>query len=361
MNNQTKPENKPLTIGIIGGGQLGMMSAQAAQKLGFKTVIFSDQDESPANHVADDVIIADYEDAISIKKFADLIDVATFEFENIPVKTIENLAKLKPVFPKAEVLKITQNRIFEKTFLNKIGVKTASFAEIKSLEDLENNLEKFGKAVLKTATMGYDGKGQMVLKNLDDAKNAWQKFSSSLNQQLILEEFCPFLSEISVICARTKNGEIACYEPLTNIHKNAILDQSIYPAKISDNTKNAAQKIATKIANELYLTGLIAVEFFVMQGEELLVNELAPRPHNSGHFSMDASNTSQFEQLIRAVTDMPLGNVDFHSKGYMKNLIGDEVNHLEEFHANKNAKIHLYGKKEAKPGRKMGHVNIIEK
>lgn len=356
MNNQIKP----LKIGIIGGGQLGRMSAQAAHELGFKTVIFSDQTDSPASFVCNNVIIADYQDEAAIKKFASEIDIATFEFENIPVKTIENLNKLKPVFPSAEVLKVTQNRIFEKSFLNKIGVKTAEFAEIKSLDDLEKNLNEFKKAVLKTATMGYDGKGQAVIKNSDNTQNIWQKFSSHLNQQLILEKFCPFESEISVICARSKTGEIACYEPLTNIHKNGILDKSIYPAKIASDTKEKAKKIAKKIAQNLDLIGLVAVEFFVMENEELLVNELAPRPHNSGHFSMDASHTSQFEQLIRAILGMPLGNVDFHLEGHMQNLIGNDVNHLEKYLKNKNAKIHLYGKKEAKEGRKMGHVNILE-
>jgi 5-(carboxyamino)imidazole ribonucleotide synthase len=216
-------------------------------------------------------------------------------------------------------------------------------------------MTKFGKAILKTATMGYDGKGQFVLKNAKDAQKAWAQAKS---QKLILEQFCPFDSEISVMVARSKNGEISAYEPLTNIHKNGILDESIYPAKISKALQVKAQKLAKKIIEELDLVGILAIEFFVI-GNELLVNELAPRPHNSGHFSMDAAITSQFEQLIRAITGLKLGSTKFHSTGFMKNLIGDEVKNLEKFYKNSHAKIHLYGKDKIAVGRKMGHVNIL--
>ena len=368
---------KPLTIGIIGGGQLGRMTAHAAQALGYKTIIFADKIDSPAIQVTDSSIIANYDDKKALQKFADLIDVATFEFENIPVASVEFLNAIKPVYPSAQVLKITQHRILEKSFLNKIGIATAEFAEIKTLENLLDGLKKFGKAVLKTATMGYDGKGQFVLENEASAQDAWTKIlqnsateTSSLNAgnfsaknnlpPLILEKFCSFTSEISVIVARSINGEIACYEPLTNVHKNGILDSSTYPAKISAATKNTAEEIATKIVQSLDLKGVLAVEFFVMNDGSLLVNELAPRPHNSGHFSMDAAITSQFEQLARAITGLPLGSTKFHSQGFMKNLIGDEVNNLGDFLIDKNSKIHLYGKLEAKAGRKMGHINILK-
>jgi len=379
---------KPLTIGIIGGGQLGRMTAHAAQSLGYKTVIFADKKDSPAVQATNYSIIANYDDHAALQEFASIIDVATFEFENIPAASVEFLNAKKPVYPSAEVLKITQHRILEKSFLNKIGVATAEFIAVENLENLLAGLQKFGKAILKTATMGYDGKGQFILENKAEAQNIWEKFfaSSAINSKnfidsfatksqeskaatnsttpaLILEKFCPFSSEVSVIIARSVNGEIACYEPLTNIHKNAILDQSIYPAKISALAKKQAQEIAVKIVQELDLTGLLAVEFFVMKDssgqEKLLVNELAPRPHNSGHFSMNAAVTSQFEQLTRAITNMPLGSSAFHSQGFMKNLIGDESNNLSEFLSNKNAKIHLYGKQEAQPGRKMGHVNVL--
>ena len=324
--------------------------------MGFRTVVFTDQENSPASFVTSSVIVADYQDQAALKKFASLVDVATFEFENIPVAGVAFLASEVAVFPNPQVLKVTQHRLLEKNFLNSIGVKTAEYAEILSLEDLQKNLKNFGKAILKTSTMGYDGKGQFVLKNAADAENAWAQASS---QKLILEKFCPFDSEISVVVARSKTGEISAFEPLTNIHKNAILDESIYPAQISESLKIKAQEVAKKIVEQLDLVGVLAVEFFVI-GEELLVNELAPRPHNSGHFSMDASVTSQFEQLIRAITGLPLGSPEFHSKGRMKNLIGSEVENLEKFYQNKRAKIHLYGKDKIAEGRKMGHVNILE-
>lgn len=344
------------TIGIIGGGQLGRMICFCAHKMGLRTVIFTDQKNSPASFVTNEAIIAGYEDKAALKKFASLVDVVTFEFENIPFEAVNFLASEVDVCPNPQVLKITQHRLLEKNFLNSIGVKTADYAEITSLASLQENLKNFGKAILKTATMGYDGKGQFVLKNAADAESAWSQASA---QKLILEKFCPFDSEISVIVARARNGEISSYEPLTNIHKNGILDESIYPAQISEALKIKAQEIARKIVEKLELVGILAVEFFVM-GEELLVNELAPRPHNSGHFSMDGAVTSQFEQLIRAISDLPLGSPEFHSHGRMKNLIGDEVRDLEKFYQNKRAKIHLYGKDKIAAGRKMGHVNILE-
>ncbi len=350
-----KPTNKIQTIGIIGGGQIGRMACFAAHQMGFRTCIFTDQQDSPASFVTNQTIVANYDDKEALEKFASLVDVITFEFENIPLEPVEFLATKKPVFPKPEVLKITQNRLLEKSFINSIDIKTADYAEIKTLEELEENLKKFEKAILKTATMGYDGKGQFVLKKLEDAKPAWEE---AKNHKLILEKFCPFDLEISVIVARSISGEIKAYEPLTNIHKDGILDESHYPAQISDVLKNKAQEMAEKIAKEIDLVGVLAIEMFVI-GDELIVNELAPRPHNSGHFSMDAAITSQFEQLIRAINNIKLGSCDFHSTGHMKNLIGDEVKQIEEFYKDPKAKIHLYSKLEIKPGRKMAHVNIL--
>lgn len=336
------------TIGIIGSGQLGRMTCFAAHKLGFRTVIFTDQENSPASFVTNQTIVADFSDRTALKKFAEKIDVATFEFENIPFETAEFVASQVELSPKAQVLKITQNRILEKDFLNSIGIGTAEYAT----SNFEENLKKFGKGILKTATMGYDGKGQYVLKAGEMVPG------TKVPGTFILEKFCPFDSEISVMVARSKNGEVKAYEPLTNIHKNGILDESHYPAKISESLKMKAQNVAEKIAKELDLIGILAVEMFVI-GEEILVNELAPRPHNSGHFSMDACVTSQFEQLIRAITGLPLGSVDFHSTGFMKNLIGEEVNDLAKFYQNPRAKIHLYGKEKIAAGRKMAHVNIL--
>ena len=343
------------TLGIIGGGQLGRMICFAAHQMGFETVIFTDQKNSPASFATNKTIVADYSDEKALKKFAKLVDVVTFEFENIPFEAASYLTSQVEVYPNPEILKITQHRVLEKNFLNSIGVTTTDYAEISSLKNLQESLRKFTKAILKTSTMGYDGKGQFVLENVTDADVAWLKVSS---QKLILEKFCPFDSEISVIVARSKNGETKAYEPLTNIHKNGILDKSTYPAKGSKALCAKAQLIASKIAEKLNLVGVLAVEFFVV-GSDLLVNELAPRPHNSGHFSMDGCITSQFEQLVRAVSGLPLGSAEFHSSGYMKNLIGDEVKNLEKFYKNPRAKIHLYGKSKIAAGRKMGHVNVI--
>ncbi len=355
VSSQIAAKKSLKTLGIIGGGQLGRMICFYAHKMGLRTVIFTDQENSPASFTTNQTIVANYDDKKALKKFAALADIVTFEFENIPFETVNFLSQHVEVCPSAEVLKITQHRILEKNFLNSVGIKTVQYAEILSLDDLQKNLKIFGKAILKTAVMGYDGKGQFVLK---DAKEAAKIWAQAKNEKLILEKFCPFDSEISVLVARSKNGEIAAYEPLTNIHKNGILDESIYPAKISKKLKIKAQKTAKKIIEKLDLIGVLAVEFFVV-GDDLLVNELAPRPHNSGHFSMDASVTSQFEQLVRAVNGFSLGSTEFHSQGYMKNLIGDEVNSLEKFYKNPRAKIHLYGKEKVALGRKMGHVNVL--
>ena len=272
------------------------------------------------------------------------------------METAEFVAQYSQLSPNVEALKISQNRILEKDFLNQNQIKTTEYKVINNFDDLKNGLEIFKKAILKTATMGYDGKGQFVIDNIESAKKIYENVK---NHRLILEKFCRFESEASVIVARSKNGEIKTYEPLTNVHKNGILDRSFYPAKLSLPQKIKTQKIATKIVEKLNLIGIMAVEFFIIDNK-ILVNELAPRPHNSGHFSMDASITSQFEQLIRAITGMALGDTKFHSQGQMINLIGNDVNDIEKYKNNARTKIHLYGKGEAKEGRKMGHVNILK-
>ena len=355
MNSSILTKNS--TIGIFGGGQLGMMTAIAAKKLGYKTIIFSDADNSPASKFADKTIIANYLDEEALKKFANQIDIATLEFENIPINAIDFIDKIKPVFPKAKILEITQNRLIEKNFIRKNGIAVTNFIKINNLDELKINLEKFGnKAILKTATLGYDGKGQYVLNKDSNLAEIWKE---NATKEMILEEFVPFESEISIMVARNLKREIVCYDPLTNIHKNGILDISIYPAKISDVTRKNARLIAHKIANDLDLIGILAVEFFVLKNGELLINELAPRPHNSGHFSMDGCKTSQFEQLIRAITGLEFGSTEFNFSGYMKNLIGKEVLDLNKYQSDQNAKIHLYGKDQVVSGRKMGHINIL--
>ena len=353
-NQKLKPNSK---IGIFGGGQLGQMAASAANALGYRTIIFSDVDNCPASFVSDKTIIADYENETALKEFAGQVDIATFEFENIPVKSVNFVAKLKPTFPNSNVLKITQNRLKEKTFLNQIGVKTAPFKEIKNLEDLKLAVKEFGSCVLKTATLGYDGKGQKVLKADDNLEEIWPEFAG---KELVLEQFVNFTSEISTIIAKSTNGETSCYEPLKNVHREGILRTSSYPAQISEKTVKLAEEISTKIIKELDLIGLLAVEFFVLEDGNLLVNELAPRPHNSGHFSMDACKTSQFEQFIRAIAGLPLGSTEFLCSGFMQNLIGDDVLKIDELLKDKNAKLHLYGKEKIADGRKMGHVNFLQ-
>jgi 5-(carboxyamino)imidazole ribonucleotide synthase len=341
--------------------------------MGFRTVVFTDKKDSPASLVTNQTIIADYDDKLALKKFSDSVDVATFEFENIPLETAKYISARTSLYPKTQVLEITQNRILEKKFLNSIGVKTADYLVISDLDGLKKGVAIFKKAILKTATMGYDGKGQFVLRNENEAEKIWPEVK---NQKLILEKFCSFDCEISVIvarCAASKlksklnlndcKAEIVAYEPLTNVHKNSILHKSFYPSFVDQKLKNKASKIAKEIAKQIDLVGVMAVEFFVVN-DELLVNELAPRPHNSGHFFTDAANTSQFEQLVRAITGMKFGSTKLHSEGYMENLIGEEVIKAEKFLKNPyakdfQAKVHLYGKLEAQGGRKMGHINWL--
>jgi 5-(carboxyamino)imidazole ribonucleotide synthase len=344
------------TLGIIGGGQLGRMICFYAQMMGLRTLVFTDQKDSPASFVTNQTIVGDYLDKIALKKFCDAIDFATFEFENIPLETAEFVAQNSQLYPNVETLKITQNRILEKNFLNENQIKTAEYKVINNFDDLKKGLEIFKKTILKTAIMGYDGKGQFVLENIESAQKIYENVK---NYPLILEKFCRFDDEVSVIVARSKSGEIKTYDPLTNVHKNGILQRSFYPSKLSLPQKIKTLKTATKIAEKLDLVGIMAVEFFIVDNK-ILVNELAPRPHNSGHFSMNASITSQFEQLIRAITGIALGDTRFHSQGQMINLIGAEVNDIEKYQNNPRAKIHLYGKGEAKEGRKMGHVNVLK-
>ena len=351
------------TLGIIGGGQLGKMIANKAHQFGLKTVILTDQENSPASFVSNNIIVGNYNNLETLQKFCAKIDFATFEFENIPLASAQYVAKCKPLFPKPEVLAITQHRLLEKNFLQSIGIATTKYLPINSYENLEKGYLELGKSVLKTTTMGYDGKGQFVLDSLKNCKQAWQELSvyfqqKSAENQLILEQFCNFSCELSVVVARSEKQTVA-YDPLKNIHRQGILWQSHYPCMLSNNIILQAKEIAVKIATHLDLIGVLAVEFFLIDNQ-LLVNELAPRPHNSGHFSMDASVTCQFEQLIRAILNINFGSTYFHSQGYMQNLLGSQINNLTEFLQNDQAKIHIYGKQTVADGRKMGHINILK-
>ena len=350
--------NPGATIGIIGGGQLGRMLAMAAAELGYRTHIYTPEQDSPASHVAWRTTVVDYSDSKALKAFAGSVDVITFEFENIPHESLEMLENTKPVFPSAHVLKIGRNRIREKTFINELGIATAKFLKVTSAEDLKQAVGKLGvPSILKTSELGYDGKGQVTLSPESDFGEAWKSLRT---QEAVLEQFVDFRMEISVIVARGKDEVSACYVPVQNIHKRHILDITIAPAPIEKSLATEAEAIAIKIAEALHLRGLLAVEMFVTSDNRVLVNELAPRPHNSGHWTMDACVAGQFEQAIRAVCGLPLGNPHRLCDAQMKNLIGDDVRNVQNYLTDKNARLHLYGKKEIRPGRKMGHVNILK-
>lgn len=345
------------TIGILGGGQLGRMTALAAARLGYRTHVFATEPDSPAAQVSAGTTVAAWDDAAAIARFAARIDAATFEFENIPAAAVRRVATLKPVMPRPEILEISQDRIAEKSFLNRIGVATTTYREVPDIAGLGLALRALaGRGVLKTARMGYDGKGQVDVRRDTPVEAAWRQMGATRG---ILEAFVDFRCEISVIVARGADGAMAAYPPVENRHVNHILDTTIAPAAVPPATARQAETIARDIAAQLDLVGVLAVEMFVTQDGRVLVNELAPRPHNSGHWTIDACATSQFEQLVRAVCGLPLGATERHADAVMKNLIGREVEAWHEAIADPSAHLHLYGKREVLPGRKMGHVTRL--
>ena len=344
-------------IGIIGGGQLGRMAALAAAQMGYHVHIFCPDQDSPASHVAARTTIAAYDDGDALTAFARAVDVVTFEFENIPVASVELLSKLVTVRPSARVLEVAQDRISEKTFFNGLGIATAPWRQVESLTDLEHAVAALGRpSILKTARMGYDGKGQVKILDGTDLAAAW---ASLKTDRAVLEGFVTFDGEVSVIIARSPDGGHSCFEPVWNVHTNHILDTSTVPAPISAAQAQAAMDIAVRSAQALDMVGLLAVEMFLSADGRIIANEMAPRPHNSGHWTIDACITDQFQQFIRAVCGLPLGNPDRHSNAVMTNLIGSDIERWPDILTNPNAKLHLYGKAEAREGRKMGHVTII--
>ncbi|MBL8833049.1 MAG: 5-(carboxyamino)imidazole ribonucleotide synthase [Rhodospirillales bacterium] len=348
------------TIGILGNGQLGRMTALAAARLGLRTHCFGPEKDSPAEQVCTRATIADYRDRKALAAFFKACDTVTYEFENIPVEGVAAVAKAgyAPLYPSAKVLATCQDRILEKSFLNRIGIATAPWTAVRTLRDLERGIAALGRpAVLKTARMGYDGKGQIRIGPRDDLAEA---FAVLKGTEGILEGFVDFRSELSVVVARGNSGT-ACYVPVENRHKHHILDVTIAPAKLPAATRREAEEMALHIAGKLGLVGVLAVEMFRTRKGELLVNELAPRPHNSGHWTIDACPASQFDQLARAVAGLPLGDPSRHSDATMKNLIGDDVDAVPAILADRRAILHLYGKAEARPGRKMGHVTYLKK
>jgi 5-(carboxyamino)imidazole ribonucleotide synthase len=346
------------TIGILGGGQLGRMTALAAARLGYRCHIFATEDDSPGAQVTPLVTVGRFDDAVALRRFAEAVDVVTYETENIPHATVATIPPLCPVRPGAEVLRITQDRLLEKDFLRGIGIATAPYQAIGGVAELAAALSSLsGRAILKSVRMGYDGKGQVAVDRSSDAAAAWRRMGG---EQGILEGFVDFACEVSVIVARGLDGSMAAYPVVENRHANHILDRTIAPARVSPDVVAAAAAAAHTIAAALEVEGLIAVEMFVTRDDRVLVNELAPRPHNSGHWTMDACYTDQFEQLVRAITGLPLGSTDRHSDAEMRNLIGPDVETWASYLDQPRTKLHLYGKKEAPPGRKMGHVTTLK-
>lgn len=347
------------TIGILGGGQLGRMLAMAAARLGYRTVVMEPDRDCPAAQVASQHICSTYDDPTGLAELAELCDVITYEFENVPVDPARSLSGRKPLFPPAFALEVAQDRNSEKVFLNSNGIATAPFTTVDNLEDLKQGLAAFdNQGVLKTRRLGYDGKGQRILRNASPAevKRAYADLSGA---SLILEGFVPFVREISVIAARDQQGAVVAYDPSENVHHDGILSRSTVPATITDETHQAAQTIATHIVQGLDYVGVIGVEFFVLKDGSLLVNEIAPRVHNSGHWTEAACVVSQFELHIRAIAGLPLGDTRRHSDCVMENLLGEDQNRAEELLREPNLLLHLYGKAEPRPGRKMGHFTRL--
>lgn len=346
------------TIGIMGGGQLGRMTAMAAARLGYKCHIFTEEENSPAAQVSDAVTVAAYTDEAALASFADKVDILTFEFENIPHESVQLLSEHVHCRPSWECLHIAQDRIREKDFISKdAGLPVTPYEKVAGRDELDKAIARIGlPAVLKTARMGYDGKGQVMITKDSDLDAVWAEMG---RHNGILEGFVDLDFEISVIVARGQDGEIAAFPPAENRHVNHILDVSIAPAPIDDALTKEAIEIAEKLAEKMNYVGLLAVEMFVTKDAHVLVNEIAPRPHNSGHWTIDGCITSQFEQFVRAVCGLSLGSPENHSDAIMKNLIGEEALEWQKLTSEAGTAVHLYGKREARPGRKMGHVNRI--
>ena len=346
------------TLGVLGSGQLGRMFAIAARRLGYRVHVLSPDDDTPTGQVADQEFRASYDDLPAVSAFARGVSVVTFEFENVPAHTTTACEQFAPVRPGGHVLHISQNRLREKTFLQHAGIPVTPFLAVHSQADLLAGLEKFGcPAVLKTADWGYDGKGQAKINSSADVDSLWPKFAG---HEAILEAYINFQCEVSVIGVRGLDGDFTSYGPIQNAHANHILDVSFAPAAIPPRIAREAVEIASEIFRRLDVVGVLCVEFFLGQDDRLMVNELAPRPHNSGHYTIDACATCQFEQQVRAVCGLPLGAPYQHQPAAMANLLGDiwqgGVPNWRSMLEADDVKLHLYGKAEARPGRKMGHL-----
>ena len=343
-------------IGILGGGQLGRMLSVAAARLGYLTHIYEPAANPPAGHVADRVTTASYEDADSLRAFAASVDVITYEFENVPTAALDLLEAAKPIRPNRRALAVSQDRIAEKDFLTGLGLTCAPYAAVNDMDSLQAAIAQVGTpAILKTTRLGYDGKGQARLRSADDAEAALAAMNGA---PAVLEGFISFTHEVSVIAARGLDGAVSCYDPGENVHKDGILHTTTLPANLSLAQRTDAVLLAARILNALDYVGVMGVELFVTP-KGLIVNEIAPRVHNSGHWTQNGCAVDQFEQHIRAVTGWPLGDGSRHSDVVMENLIGDDILRVPQIATEKHAALHLYGKHEARPGRKMGHVNRV--
>ena len=345
------------TIGVLGSGQLGRMFAISARRMGYRVHTYSPDRDSPTGQIADIEVDAAYEDLDRVAKFAAGVDVVTFEFENVPAETAETAAKYAIVRPAGDVLHTTQHRLREKTFLKRHGFPITKFEPVRSPADLRSAMLEFGPAILKTAGFGYDGKGQYRVKSLAEAQAAWENMG---RQEAVLESVVDFSSELSVVGVRSHTGDCAFFAPSANEHVGGILDISTAPAPFEKTILTEAVNITRGLLEQLNVTGVLCVEFFLTRQGKLLVNEIAPRPHNSGHLTIDACITSQFEQQLRAVCGLPLGSTEMLRPAAMANLLGDIwANGEPEWVsavALPDVKLHLYGKSEARPGRKMGHL-----
>ncbi len=348
------------TIGILGGGQLGRMLAMAAARLGLRCQVFSPDPDSPAFDVVQNATCAEFADVEALELFANDVDVITYEFENVPAAAAMLLASRRPVLPGQKVLETTQDRLAEKDFVKRLGIGTADYADVTSAGSLRAAMLRIGcPAVLKTRRFGYDGKGQAIVRDGDDPDRVWSELGT---RSAILEAFIPFEREISVIAARSADGQVECFDVTENEHRDHILKISRAPAAIPEATAAQARTIAETIATALDYIGVLAVEMFVVPdpaGPKVLVNEIAPRVHNSGHWTLDGASISQFEQHIRAIAGWPLGRPVRYGPVVMTNLIGDEINDYPRWLSVPGATVHIYGKGASRPGRKMGHVTEV--
>ncbi|HTS51385.1 MAG TPA: 5-(carboxyamino)imidazole ribonucleotide synthase [Bryobacteraceae bacterium] len=350
-------------IGVLGSGQLGRMFAIAARRMGYRVHTFSPDQDTPTGQVADVEVVASYDDLDAVSKFASNVSVVTFEFENVPTETAQAAESCAPVRPSGSILHTTQQRIREKSFLTSAGLPTTPYREIRSSEDLARAVSELGcPAILKTAAFGYDGKGQVRIESPERAEEAWNAIG---REEAVLEAFIDFDREISVVAARGGDGTFVHYRPAENQHSRHILDISIAPARVPSAVAKEAVEMSRCVLEKLDVIGVLCVEFFVTREGRLLINELAPRPHNSGHLTVDACVTSQFEQQLRAVCGLPLGSTAMHCPAAMANILGDLWSQGEPDWAAAcafpNVKLHLYGKLAPRPGRKMGHLTALNR